>query len=186
MMHEDDDIPLDPSTLIRLGTVASVTLSPPRCTVQFGDPDADDGIVISPPLRWVNLRSGKTRHWHPPSVGEEVVLLCPDGQIGNGVVLGGMSNDNFPPAGASLAELVLYDDGAQIGYDPEAHALTAILPDGATARIVASGGLTIDGPVHINGPLTASEDITGAGISLSGHVHAGVQRGALRSDPPVP
>ncbi|WP_164852762.1 phage baseplate assembly protein V [Novosphingobium umbonatum] len=185
MMQDDEDIPVDVSTLIRLGIIASVTLSPPRCTVQFGDPDADDGAITSPPVRWLNLRSGDTRHWSPPTVGEEVVLLCPDGQIGNGVVLGGLSNNNFPPAGTTVAELVTYKDGAKIGYDPVGHLLTAILPEGGTVQIAASGGVTIDGPLQVDGPITASEDITGAGISLSSHVHTGVQRGALRTDPPV-
>jgi phage baseplate assembly protein gpV len=53
------------------------------------------------------------------------------------------------------------------------HALTAILPAGATAAIDAPGGLTIRGDVTIEGKLTASDDVIGGGKSLKGHSHPG-------------
>jgi phage baseplate assembly protein gpV len=64
-MAEGEDIPADPSTLIRLGTITAVTLSPPRCVVRYGDPEADEDCE-TPPIRWLALRAGKTRHWSPP------------------------------------------------------------------------------------------------------------------------
>jgi phage baseplate assembly protein gpV len=103
-----------------------------------------------------------------PSLGEEAVLLCPDGQIGNGVALLGLNNDTAPPPGDTLAELTEYEDGARIGYDPVTHALTALLPDGASALIEAPGGLTIRGDVTIEGTLTARDDVIGGGKSLKG------------------
>lgn len=181
-MQDEEDIPLDPSTLIRLGVISAVTLRPPRCQVRFGDPDADDGDIESPPVRWLALRSGKTRHWSPPSVGEEVLLLCPDGQIGNGVALTGLINDNYPPAGASLAELIAYEDGAILGYDPISHHLSATLPEGGSVQISAPGGvkvigtLLVDGSVAASGNLSSSTGATGV-FSASGktiHVVSGI------------
>jgi phage baseplate assembly protein V len=180
----DEDIPADLSTLIRLGTIVSVTFDPPRCVVRYGDPDTDEDCE-TPPIRWLAGRAGKTRNWSPPSEGEEVVLLCPDGQIGNAVAILGLNNDNTPPPGKTLAEVLEYEDGARIGYDPESHALTAVLPAGATAAIEASGGLMIRGDVTIEGKLTVSDDVIGGGTSLKGHTHGGVQVGSqhtLRAD----
>ena len=171
-MTDDEDIPADLSTLIRLGTIVSVTLDPPRCVVRYGDPDTDEDCE-TPPIRWVAGRAGKTRNWSPASEDEEVVLLCPDGQIGNAIAILGLNNDNAPPPGNTLAEVVEYQDGARIGYDPVGHALTAILPAGATAAIDAPGGLTIRGDVTIEGKLTASDDVIGGGKSLKGHYHPG-------------
>ena len=171
-MTDDEDIPADLSTLIRLGTIVSVTLDPPRCVVRYGDPDTDEDCE-TPPIRWVAGRAGKTRNWSPASEDEEVVLLCPDGQIGNAIAILGLNNDNAPPPGNTLAEVVEYQDGARIGYDPVGHALTAILPAGATAAIDAPGGLTIRGDVTIEGKLTASDDVIGGGKSLKGHSHPG-------------
>lgn len=171
-MTDDEDIPADLSTLIRLGTIVSVTFDPPRCVVRYGDPDTDEDCE-TPPIRWVAGRAGKTRNWSPASEDEEVVLLCPDGQIGNAIAILGLNNDNAPPPGNTLAEVVEYQDGARIGYDPVGHALTAILPAGATAAIDAPGGLTIRGDVTIEGKLTASDDVIGGGKSLKGHSHPG-------------
>jgi len=169
---DDEDIPADLSTLIRLGTIVSVTFDPPRCVVRYGDPDTDEDCE-TPPIRWVAGRAGKTRNWSPASEDEEVVLLCPDGQIGNAIAILGLNNDNAPPPGNTLADVVEYQDGARIGYDPVGHALTAILPAGATAAIDAPGGLTIRGDVTIEGKLTASDDVIGGGKSLKGHSHPG-------------
>jgi phage baseplate assembly protein V len=169
---DDEDIPADLSTLIRLGTIVSVTLDPPRCVVRYGDPDTDEDCE-TPPIRWVAGRAGKTRNWSPASEDEEVVLLCPDGQIGNAIAILGLNNDGAPPPGNTLAEVVEYQDGARIGYDPVGHALTAILPAGATAAIDAPGGLTIRGDVTIEGKLTASDDVIGGGKSLKTHTHPG-------------
>jgi len=180
---DDEDIPADLSTLIRLGTIVSVTLDPPRCIVRYGDPDTDEDCE-TPPIRWLAGRAGKTRNWSPPSEGEEVVLLSPDGQIGNAVALLGLNNDNFAPPGNTLAEVVEYEDGARISYDPESHALTAILPAGATAAIEATGGLFIKGDITVEGKIAASGDIIGRGKSLINHVHSGVQRGSALTDAP--
>jgi phage baseplate assembly protein V len=158
-MRDQDDIPLDPSTLIRLGKISAVTLSPPRCRVRIGDPDTDDGQIESPPVRWIAVRSGKTRSWSPPSEGEEVVLLCPDGQIGNGVAICGLINDDHPAAGATLAEVTTYADGASIGYDPVSHTLSALLPANGMAMITAPAGVKIIGNLMVTESITAQKNL---------------------------
>lgn len=184
-MREDEDIPADWSTLIRLGTIASVDLSAARCTVRFGDPDDDDGGAETPPIRWLAWRAGETRVWSPPSLGEQVLLLAPDGQIAAAVAITGLVQDAFPPVGDDATELLLFADGARIAYDPVAHALSAVLPDGGTAAIEAPGGMTITGDVTIEGAVTVSEDVTAGGISLTSHTHGGVQAGSAQTGAPT-
>lgn len=189
MSGPEEDIPADASTLIRLGTIATVDLAAARCTVRIGDPDEDD--AVSPPVRWLALRAGKTRRWSPPSEGEEVVLLCPDGQIGNGVALCGLFNDNFPAPADDETDVIEYEDGARIAYDPASHALTAVLPAGGTASIEAPGGITlkgdvtIDGTLHASGQIDSDADVQAAGISLKNHKHGNVQAGAAQTGTPV-
>lgn len=139
----------------------------------------------TPPIRWIMPRCGDTRVWSPPTVGEQVLLLCPDGEIAAGVALTGITRDSFPPLGSTLEERIDFVDGAQLRYDPEAHHLEALLPDGATATITAPGGLTINGDVTLNGTLTASEDVIADGISLKTHRHNGVQPGSGQTAGPV-
>lgn len=190
-----EDIPADLATLIRIGTVTAVDLAAARCRVRYGDPD-DDDPGESPMIRWLTPRAGQTRVWSPPSVGEQVILLSPDGQIGGAVALCGLVQNAFPPLGSTLAEAIEFADGARLTYDPEASALTAILPAGATAEIEAPGGITLRGPVMIEGDVTiqgavdvsqtvtAATDVTAAGISLVDHLHGGVQSGSAKTAPP--
>ncbi|WP_338401570.1 phage baseplate assembly protein V [Sphingomonas ursincola] len=186
-----EDIPLDPATLIRLGVIASVDLQAARCTVRCGDPE--EGEMETPAIRWIMPRCGDTRIWSPPTVGEQVVLLCPDGEIGAAVALTGITRDSFPALGSTLQERIDFADGAQLRYDPEAHHLEALLPDGATATITAPAGLTINaeagvtinGDVTLNGTLTATEDVVAAGISLKSHKHGGTQPGGGQTGTPV-
>lgn len=185
-----EDIPADLASVIRIGTVLEVDLAEARCVVRFGDPDDPDPAQTGP-IRWLTPRAGLTRVWSPPSVGEQVLLVCPDGQIGAAVALPGIVRDTFPPVGNSTAELIEFADGARITYDPEASALTAELPAGGTAEIIADGGITLRGDVTIVGnvsvskKLTAAEDVVADGVSLKTHKHKDVQAGSALSGPPA-
>jgi phage baseplate assembly protein V len=173
-MHGHDGT--DPGELIRFGTIATVDLAGGRCTVAAGE-------LTSGPIRWLAARAGATRAWSPPTIGEQVVLLCPDGELAGAIALLGVSSTANAPPGNTLRELVTFADGAVLAYDPQAHALEAILPAGATARIVADGGITLEGDVAVKGKLNVSEtidaeqDVTGAGISLQHHTHGQVKAG---------
>lgn len=184
-MRTPEDHETDPDDLVRFGTIATVDLASARCTVAL-----DDGSE-TPPIRWVAPRMGETRVWSPPAEGEQVLVLCPAGEIGGAVALGGVISTARPAPGASRTELIHFADGAILSYDPEAHALTFALPAGATMAIEAGGGVTIGGDVSITGDVavtgtvTASEDVIGGGKSLKNHKHGGVQAGGAQTGTPV-
>ncbi|RSU73162.1 phage baseplate assembly protein V [Sphingomonas sp. S-NIH.Pt3_0716] len=184
-MRTPEDAPTDADQLIRFGTIASVDLAAARCVV-----DLDDDSHTAP-IRWIELRAGKTRTWSPPSKGEQMVVFCPAGEIGAAVALRGLSSDAFPPAGATLKELIEFEDGAIMSYDPVAHAMEIVLPAGASLAITAPGGatitgdLTINGEVRCTGTVTADSDVVGGGKSLKGHKHTGVQAGGAQSGAPA-
>jgi phage baseplate assembly protein V len=191
-----EDIPADLATLVRIGTVTAVDLASARCTVRYGDPD-DDEPGETPPIRWLTARAGATRVWSPPSIGEQVLLLSPGGQVGSAIALTGIVQDAFPALGSSEAEMIEFADGARITYDAQAGALTAILPAGATAEIEAPGGIILRGPVTIEGDVTiegavdvsetvtAADDVIAAGKSLKSHRHTAVAAGSSQSGPPA-
>jgi len=181
-MRPSDD-PRSLGDLIRFGTVASVDLAGARCTVQAGD-------LTTGPIRWVEGRSGATRTWSPPTKGEQVLLICCEGEIAAGVALRGIVSDANPAPGNSLRELIQFGDGAALAYDPEAHALEVLLPAGATVRMVADGGVAIKGDVAIDGNLSstgtisADDDVVAAGISGKNHLHGDVKAGTDDSGKP--
>jgi len=192
---QPEDIPADIAGLVRIGTVASVDLAAARCVVRYGDPE-DDAPAQTSPIRWLAPRAGLTRIWSPPSVGEQVLLLSPDGQVGAAIAVMGLVQDAFPPLGSTTAEMIEFADGARITYDAEAGELKAILPAGATAEIDAPGGITLRGNVTIEGDvsitgkvdvsetLTAADDVIADGISLTDHIHGAVKAGPDKSGKP--
>ncbi len=183
MKNISDEGPIDPAELVRIGTVESVDLAAATCTVSVGD-------IVTPEIAWMEGRLGATRIWSPPTVGEQVLLICPEGELGLALALRGIPSDAFPPAGDSLEELILFADGARIAYDPEGHILTAQLPAGSTAIVTADtieihGNVEITGDVAVTGTLDAQTDVIGGGKSLKTHIHSGTQPGGGQSGPPA-
>lgn len=192
-MAAPEDISLDPASLIRIGVIASVDLAAARCTLRIGDPDEEE--IETPPLPWLGGRAGATSVWSPPSVDEQAVLLCPEGEVAAGIVLTGVAYEAFPPAGSGIEEVITFSDGARLAYDPEAHILTAELPGGSTANITAdqlnitgnisiTGNVAIDGDLNATGTATADTDVIGGGKSLKSHKHIGVTAGGGVSGAP--
>lgn len=180
----DSGLPQKVSNLMRDGVVTEVDHAAARCRVRSGEMQTDF-------IPWLTLAAGKVSMWRPPSVGEQVQLLCVDGDLANAVAVPGMFSDAFA-APSSNPDLVLiqFADGATVGYDSAAHSLAANLPAGGTVSIVADGGVSITGPVSITGDVTVtgkaevSEDVIGGGISLKQHTHSAVQPGSGTSGPP--
>lgn len=114
-----DDIYRLLQNLIRLGTVAEVRHTrPARVRVQTGD-------LLTTWLPWVELRAGATTTWNPPTVGEQVVLLSPGGDLASAIVLTGVDQDAIPhPSGNSDETVTLYRDGAREAYNHATGAMT--------------------------------------------------------------
>ena len=176
--------------LLRFGVVESVDHAGGTCTVRTG-------ALVTKPMPWLVQRAGDARTWWAPSVGEQVLLLCPGGDTARGVVQPAIYSNAAPrPAGSDTAQITSYPDGAQVSYDPSTHQLVASLPAGGTASIAAPGGVQITGDTTITGKLhitddvtfdtklTAADDVIGGGISLKNHKHSGVQSGGSLTGAP--
>jgi len=114
-----DDIYRLLQNIIRLGTVAEVRHKrPARVRVQTGD-------LLTAWRPWVELRAGDTNTWNPPTVGEQVVLLSPGGDLASAIVLTGVDQDAIPhPSENSDETVTLYRDGAREAYNHATGALT--------------------------------------------------------------
>lgn len=163
--------------LVRFGTIASVDHGARTCTVEIGD-------MVAGPLPWLALRAGKVRIWSPPSVGEQVALLCAEGDTNAGIVLPALYSDAFPSPSASPDMVTIaFDDGAVLSYDMAVSALAMSVL--GSVSIDAPGGVTINGDIALTGTLTASEDVVASGKSLKNHKHGGVQAGGAQTGAPV-
>lgn len=163
----------------REGVVESVDLDAGKAVVRFGD-------ELTPPIDW-SMWTGKTTIWLPPTVGQQVTVTAPDGDVERAYVSGGLPSSEMAPLFLGLKVAIRFEDGALISYDPEAHTLEFQLPGEALvtapngARLVADvaieGDLDVTGDVTIGKGLVAQkvvegkEDVVGFGRSMKGHRH---------------
>ncbi len=179
--------------LIRRGTVAAVRLaSPARIRVKVGDNTTDW-------LPWLALRAGGTkggRHWSPPVVGEQAVVLCQGGDMAQGVALMGLYSDAMEqPSDQAACERMEWDEKNHwqwlagvlgiacmegINLDVgEGQCTLTMTRD--SLRINVGGALLSVTPEEI----TTNVDIVAKGISLTRHRHGGVEPGPAHTGGPV-
>lgn len=180
MSYELSEMDRRMATQIQAGTVAEIDCATARCKVKVGE-------WVSGWMPWGSLGAGAVRHWRPPSVGEQALLLCPSGESSAGFVLPGFYSDQHQQANDNRPNLTAqdYPDGARTEYDHERHCLKAYLPPGGTVEITASGGLKITGDVELIGRLKSTGDVIAGGVSLIHHLTQDVTAGSAQSGPPV-
>ena len=155
------------ANVVRPATVAELDLANARLRAKY-DETADGEAVLTAWLPWLTVRAGADRTWWAPEEGEQVVLLSPSGELPQAVALPGLYRDMFPaPSDSADLHVVEYEDGARLSYDRAAHALTAVLPAGATARLVAPGGATVVGNLRVEGNVTSTGDVTDSTSSMA-------------------
>lgn len=186
--------------LIRIGTVADADYGSTRVRVAIGD-------LVTGWLPWVTTRAGSAVDWWAPSIGEQVIVLSPAGDLAQGFVLHSLYQANHAaPETDPDVRKVIYPDGTVIEYDATAknlkvNAVGTINVICAGAANVQAPSITFDAPdSHFTGNVTvdkrltfkggmagsntgggAAADITGDmfvdGISSTHHTHADPQGG---------
>ncbi|MEQ9131163.1 MAG: phage baseplate assembly protein V [Salinisphaeraceae bacterium] len=195
--------------LIRVGTIAEVDHAAARARLRDGD-------LLTDWRPWVELRTGTTRDWDPPTVGEQAVLFSPGGDPAAAFILTGLfSSAHAAPADDPAVCRRVYPDNAIIEYNHETHHLQATIPGTATleadshvtvsaggsinatsgASIVAEAAASIEmtspdnrinGPLHVTENITTPADVVAGQISLKLHKTSGVKAGPDLSSVPVP
>jgi phage baseplate assembly protein gpV len=156
------------ANLVELGSVAAIDVAANTATVDLAG-------FVSDPLPVLQIRSGVIKaHWMP-SVGEQVAVVSPGGDLARGFIIG-----SLPIAGNAVA--------------PNAETPTLDL-GGGTLKIIGNlevvgevkitGPVAITGDVSVTGKLTATDDVIAAGKSLKSHKHGQVQAGSAQSGGPV-
>ncbi|PMU25094.1 MULTISPECIES: phage baseplate assembly protein V [unclassified Pseudomonas] len=176
--------------LIRFGVIDAVQMEPPRVKVKTGE-------LTTAWLPWIVQRAGADQVWDPPTMGEQVMLFSPSGQLANGVVVTGLFSDHIPANGNRPGlHRRTYADGTVIEYDSVAHHLNATLANGGTTNLVSTGGINLVGDIthqgdyiqtgnqNVTGTVTVITDVIAAGISLVNHPHGGVMPGNGKTGKP--
>lgn len=138
--------------LLCYGTVEEVQTKPPRVKVRAGG-------ILTNWLRWFSCFSGECIDWASPSVGEEGMILSPNGDMLNGAFLRGMSNDDNPtPSSDANTKMVKFKNGDIIKHDGNDYIVTI------KGNIELSGKtITMCGDTHVTGKLSVDGDVVSAG-----------------------
>lgn len=166
--------------LLRVGVIEKIDLQTGKAQVRMGD-------QLTPMIDWL-MPVGETTVWLPPTEGQQVLVLSPEGDEAQGVILNGLPSSTFAALAEGRKVVVRFNDGARLAYDAEAGQLEFDTP--GTVSITAPGGIHLTGDVTITGDaavsktLTAQTDVVGGGKSLKGHKHTGVATGSGVSGAP--
>ena len=194
------------ANLLRIGTVAQIDHANARIRVTTG-------TLATNWLPWLTHRAGATATWSPPSIGEQVLLLAPSGNLEEAVALPALYADAHPAPSTSADEHVtLYPDGARIAYNHSTGALTATgvqtaLVEAAVSVTLDSPLTTVTGQLIVLGLLTYQAGLAGTGggpgtvitgniehsggslnsngVVVDDHDHGNVQNGAGRTSGPA-
>lgn len=169
--------------LLRFGVVEEVDLEKARLKVRIGQ-------VLTDWLPWITSNAGHTRSWRAPSVGEQVLVMSPSGDLTAGVVLPALYQARFgPPASEADTQCVHFSDGSQVSYDARAQVMTVRLEGNGrvnvhcreltiqaseqirliTPMLSCRGDVSVGGKLEVKGRVQASAGAAvSGGLSVSG------------------
>lgn len=137
------------ANLIRDGLIAEVDHSGAVCRVDTGD-------ITTDWLPWYTVAAGNTRRWDPPTVGEQVTIFSPSGELAAGRVMRGLyTDDQSAPSEDPAEHMTTYPDGCVVHYNHETSTLEAT--GLKVAHLQASESVTVDTRAAI---VNASESAT--------------------------
>lgn len=134
----------------------------------------------------------------PLSIGDQVMIVCPNGDFEQGVILGSVAKKGID----TLAETIKIssEDGTSITLNKKEKVLDITLGSDSRLNINSSkvvkikGDLELDGSLsvkatkltgdlEVNGSIKSTGDIETQGVSLSKHVHTSGKEGTPTSVP---
>jgi phage baseplate assembly protein V len=166
------------ANLIMFGTVIDVDSPSGRARVKIGD-------LTTAKLPWMSPRMGSRKDWAAPVAGEQVLVLCHNGDPAQGVIvasLGSAANPN--PSSNPLIFKTVYSDGTFVQVDLDTHEMSigcagavSVVADG-NVRVVSGGRVKVEaaGDVEVDtlGSLSATAAVAAAvtapNINLTGAV----------------
>lgn len=164
MSAEIGDMQRRMANLFRVGKVAEVDRTKGRVKVQFQG-------VTSAWLPWMTSRAGAVRDWNPPSIGEQVCVCAPSGELGAGFIMPGSINYQDNPAPDTRENVQKISLPAGGSYEISVGGMTLVL---------AGGKLTLNGSIEVTG------DVKAGTISLKNHTHVHTASEPAPTGAPIP
>ncbi|MBP2227550.1 phage baseplate assembly protein V [Azospirillum agricola] len=117
------------SNVVHYGTVEEADYAKARLRIRIGE-------NVTTWIPWAASRAGGDRSWHPPEVGEQILLVAPGGDLNQACVLGSVyQTKHGAPADKATVTRTVWKDGATLEYDRETHAYALDVPVGGTIEL---------------------------------------------------
>ena len=175
--------------LLRFGSIAEVDHGVPN--ERLPAVRVRSGALLTGWLPWAGGRAGTTRDWSPPTVGEQVMILSPGGDLANGVAMPSLFQLSAPPPTNDPSKIARqFPDGGLFEYDHANSVLRINLP--GSIEIHAPGGTQWVGNINHQGDMQRDGSDTQIGGTKthngknvgSDHNHGGISRGVSNTDGP--
>lgn len=145
--------------LVRWGTVAAYDGKRRKVRCQTGD-------NTTTWIKWIAGAAGSNvKKWRPPTIGEQVMIFAPGGELTQAAAIGGIFSEAEPENGESSdVERTTYGDGTVIEYDTKAHALRISGPQVirlVTQQLVIDGDVYIAGAMHVEKSIRSDREVMG-------------------------
>ncbi|WP_052137592.1 phage baseplate assembly protein V [Campylobacter sputorum] len=128
--------------------------------------------TISEFIPYVTIANSYKKHFIPPRINEQVILIkCDNGDLK--FAIGSFFSRRYKePSGANqTTEVIEYEDGTTISYDTKTSTLNLTNPK--TINLICSNAMNITVPtINLNGDLIVSGNITDSRGDLTGHSHS--------------
>ena len=159
--------------LLTFGTVADVDAASGKMRLTIGGNTTD----------WVPIAAsaaGRSSAWRCPTVGEQYLIACPSGDLGNATpIMCVYSTAN--PAPSLDPDLSVYQFGA---VRIEINEITGHIAVTASDLTLSITSITATGTLLVNGLIKSMNDVVAKTISLFMHKHPGVQSGGASTGQP--
>ncbi|BFM16269.1 phage baseplate assembly protein V [Maricurvus nonylphenolicus] len=148
--------------IVRMGTVFAVDTTAAKVRVK------DSQGWESNWINWGVKRAGDDRDWEPYSEGEQVVVLCPNGDTAQAIVLCSL-NSNDHPAPSNDADIIskLFRGGISYELNKEEGTITLNLP----TKIIINANVELNGDLNQDGTHISTGDQVAGEISQISHTH---------------
>ena len=167
--------------IIRFGLIEEVDYANAKARVKCGQ-------ILTDFLPFVTLRTGTTKTWSPPTVGEQCVLLAMSGELNTACILTGLYTQNSPSKNQN-EHIIEFADGALIKYNQktgklEVTGIKSAVINAADHIEITVPKVTINGDVQVNGSIKSTGDQVAGSISQINHTHGGVMGGPSSTGKP--
>ena len=150
------------ANMIMIGTIVTVDEAAATASVQIGE-------LTTAKLPWLSGRMGSRKDWSAPVVGEQVLVVCHNGDPAQGIIVASLgSTANPQPSANPRIFKTVFADGAFVQIDLDTHEMS--IGCAGDLSVVADGDLDADcqGSAAVRAAVAAR--VTAPSIQLKGAV----------------